>query len=182
MSERTAMTYCDPMTPWSTPPSNPPPRRAPATAFPSLFPRFCPTHSPPAITFPAPSHAHRNRRRRCLQEFVLSSHSFVWADGSCNLRAPDLIRHGKNHHSARLQDDAAYQNTYPQSQAQQQQSQRTEQQARQRETQQQTQKRTASPKYKEEVEQIVQEEREAKGKLPVYKGLENYKLVEKMGE
>ena len=29
---------------------------------------------------------------------------------------------------------------------------------------------------------LLQEEREAKGKMPVYKGLENYKLVEKMGE
>ena len=37
-------------------------------------------------------------------------------------------------------------------------------------------------KYKEHVEQIVQEEREAKSKMPVYKGLENYKLLEKMGE
>ena len=42
--------------------------------------------------------------------------------------------------------------------------------------------KTATPKYKEEVEQIVQEEREAKSKMPLYKGLENYKLLEKMGE
>ena len=32
------------------------------------------------------------------------------------------------------------------------------------------------------MEQIVQEEREAKSKMPVYKGLENYQLLEKMGE
>ena len=39
-----------------------------------------------------------------------------------------------------------------------------------------------SGQQKEQVEQIVQEEREAKNKMPTYKGLENYKLLEKMGE
>ena len=39
-----------------------------------------------------------------------------------------------------------------------------------------------SNKYKEHVEQIVQEEREAKSKMPTYKGLENYQLLEKMCE
>ena len=104
-------------------------------------------------------------------------------------RPSDLIRHGKNHHSSRQQDDAAYQPAYTQSHAQQQQQQQqqraAEQQTRQqREAQQQQQQQTqkSSPKYKEHVEQIVQEEREAKGKMPVYKGLENYKLLEKMGE
>ncbi|KAI9001127.1 Pkinase-domain-containing protein [Trametes punicea] len=104
----------------------------------------------------------------------------------------NLIRHGKNHHSTRQQqDDAAYQHAYAQQQAQQQQAQlaqqqRAEQQARQQREAQQAQQqqthRSASPKYKEHVEQIVQEEREAKGKMPVYKGLENYKLLEKMGD
>ena len=37
-------------------------------------------------------------------------------DRSRHSRASDLIRHGKNHHSARQQDDAAYQSTYAQSQ------------------------------------------------------------------
>lgn len=36
--------------------------------------------------------------------------------------------------------------------------------------------------YAKEAEMIVKEEREAKNKLPVYKGLERFKLVEKMGE
>ncbi|KAI0356695.1 Pkinase-domain-containing protein [Trametes cingulata] len=104
----------------------------------------------------------------------------------------NLIRHGKNHHSTRQQqDDAAYQHAYSQQQQSQQQQQqqaqqRAEQQSRQhREAQQPQQQQTqkqASPKYKEQAEQIVQEEREAKGKMPVYKGLENYKLVEKMGD
>jgi hypothetical protein len=39
-----------------------------------------------------------------------------------------------------------------------------------------------SPDYKAEAELIVQEERESKNKMPVYKGLENFKLVDKMGE
>lgn len=36
--------------------------------------------------------------------------------------------------------------------------------------------------YAKEAEMIVKEEREAKGKLPVYQGLERFKLLEKMGE
>ncbi|KAH9894187.1 Pkinase-domain-containing protein [Cubamyces lactineus] len=102
----------------------------------------------------------------------------------------NLIRHGKNHHSTRQQqDDTAYQHAYTQQQSQQQQlaqQQRAEQQSRQhreaQQTQQQQTQRSASPRYKEHVEQIVQEEREAKGKMPLYKGLENYKLIEKMGD
>ncbi|KAH9938670.1 kinase-like domain-containing protein [Fomitopsis serialis] len=37
-------------------------------------------------------------------------------------------------------------------------------------------------KFKEQIESIVQEEREAKGKMPTYKGLENYQLLDKMGD
>ncbi|KAI0829369.1 Pkinase-domain-containing protein [Trametes gibbosa] len=95
----------------------------------------------------------------------------------------NLIRHGKNHHSTaarQQQEDAA--NQQQQHAAQQ----RAEQQSRQhREAQQGQQQQTqtqSAPKYKEHVEQIVQEEREANDKMPVYKGLENYKLVEKMGD
>ncbi|KAG9051040.1 hypothetical protein FS837_000148 [Tulasnella sp. UAMH 9824] len=36
--------------------------------------------------------------------------------------------------------------------------------------------------YAKEAEMIVKEEREAKGKLPVYQGLERFKLLEKMGD
>ena len=42
-----------------------------------------------------------------------------------------------------------------------------------------------SPDYRREAELIVQkekEEREEKNKLPTIKGLESYKLIEKMGE
>lgn len=97
----------------------------------------------------------------------------------------DLIRHGKNH-TARQHDDQHHQ--YSSQQQQQPQQQASHQQARDRSREQpreqqqpQTQK-THAPKYQEELEQIVQQEREAKETMPVYKGLENYKLVEKMGE
>ena len=69
---------------------------------------------------------------------------------------------------------------------QQQQQQRVDQsrhqQQREAQAQQHQTQKHASPKYKEQVGQIVQEEREAKNKMPTYKGLENYKLLEKMGE
>lgn len=39
-----------------------------------------------------------------------------------------------------------------------------------------------SPSYRREAELIVQEENEAKKQMPVYKGLEKFKLLEKMGE
>jgi hypothetical protein len=35
---------------------------------------------------------------------------------------------------------------------------------------------------REAAEEIVRQEREAKEQMPVYKGLENFKIVEKMGE
>jgi hypothetical protein len=40
----------------------------------------------------------------------------------------------------------------------------------------------ADPVYNEAAARIVAEEREAKGKLPNYPGLEKYNLVVKMGE
>ncbi len=39
-----------------------------------------------------------------------------------------------------------------------------------------------SQQYTREVEKIVKEERAAKEKMPTYKGLERFKLIEKMGE
>ena len=39
-----------------------------------------------------------------------------------------------------------------------------------------------SPGYRKEAELLVKEENEAKNKMPSYKGLENFKLIEKMGE
>jgi serine/threonine-protein kinase RCK2 len=39
-----------------------------------------------------------------------------------------------------------------------------------------------SPDHREAAEMIVSEERDAKAKLPTYVGLENFKLLDKMGE
>jgi len=39
-----------------------------------------------------------------------------------------------------------------------------------------------NPPAKEIAETIVKEERKAKAKMPAYKGLENFRLEEKMGE
>ncbi|THH00416.1 hypothetical protein EW026_g2130 [Hermanssonia centrifuga] len=69
----------------------------------------------------------------------------------------------------------------PQQQQQRQPREQTREQPRDSSQQQQTQKAQAQ-KYKEELEQIVQEEREAKGKMPTYKGLENFRLIDKMGD
>lgn len=41
---------------------------------------------------------------------------------------------------------------------------------------------STAQQYSKEIEQIVQEERAGKEKMPVYKGLERFKLVDKMGE
>ncbi|PCH41537.1 Pkinase-domain-containing protein [Wolfiporia cocos MD-104 SS10] len=105
----------------------------------------------------------------------------------------NLIRHGKNHHAVRTQDDsgqAQYAQPHHQPHSAQQQQQQQQQQQRQREaatapapqTSQQQQPAKDTSKFKEHVETIVQEEREAKGKMPTYKGLENYQLLDKMGD
>lgn len=44
------------------------------------------------------------------------------------------------------------------------------------------QAKAADPIYNEAAARIVAEEREAKGKLPAYPGLDKYKLILKMGE
>ncbi|KAI1792990.1 Pkinase-domain-containing protein [Ganoderma leucocontextum] len=97
----------------------------------------------------------------------------------------NLIRHGRTHHSTKQPEDGAHQQAYAAQQPVQPQQQRADQSRQQREAQaqqHQTQKHPPSNKYQEHVEQIVQEEREAKSKMPTYKGLENYKLLEKMGD
>ncbi|EED77324.1 predicted protein, partial [Postia placenta Mad-698-R] len=97
-----------------------------------------------------------------------------------------LIRHGKNHHTVRAQDEPAYQAASHQPpsashQPKQQQRDVPHTAAQPTQQQQQTPHKGAS-KFKEHAETIVQEEREAKGKMPTYKGLENYKLLDKMGD
>lgn len=102
----------------------------------------------------------------------------------------DLIRHGKNHIHVR-QDD------FPNSQqpaapttdarSQPERRQQAEPQPQSHSKQQQAHKaQPATAKQSQhitrEVEKIVREEREAMEKMPVYKGLERYKLIEKKGE
>lgn len=176
-----AMTYLRVMTPWSC---------LPLPAFKSL------SHVPrqPHIPLsPLPTYLH-TRIQPCLPAQASSTRSRVCSHPcvpySRRVANPpwhitDLIRHGKNHHTSR-QEESAHQPYSQQTQTQQQrtvdsQQQSSRQQKEAQHQQQQTQKH-ASPKYKEQVEQIVQEEREEKGKMPVYKGLDDYKLIEKMGE
>ncbi|KAH9919956.1 Pkinase-domain-containing protein [Amylocystis lapponica] len=90
----------------------------------------------------------------------------------------NLIRHGKHHNAVRQQDEPY---SIPAPQQQRQPRDQHEAAAQQQPQQQQTHKHTTS-KYKEQVETIVQEERDAKAKMPTYKGLENFKLIEKMGD
>lgn len=97
-------------------------------------------------------------------------------------RSTDLIRHGKNHHNAKTHDSDQHHSSPSQVQQQHNKQPREQQPRESREQQPQTQDQTATPKFKDEVEKIVQEEREAKSKMPTYQGLENFKLVEKMGE
>ncbi|KAJ7507580.1 kinase-like domain-containing protein [Mycena galericulata] len=66
----------------------------------------------------------------------------------------NLLRHGKHHHHARQEDTPPPSAATPQD----------EKMAR------------------EAAEQIVKQEREQKEQMPVYKGLENFKIVEKMGD
>ncbi|TCD70499.1 hypothetical protein EIP91_003260 [Steccherinum ochraceum] len=98
----------------------------------------------------------------------------------------NLIRHGKNHHSARHQDDAQYTAYSPSSSTSTVTPQHRDNQHQQQHQKQPRESRHRdhdnTPKYKEEVEKIVQEEREAKNKMPSYKGLEQFKLLDKMGD
>jgi serine/threonine-protein kinase RCK2 len=102
----------------------------------------------------------------------------------------DLIRHGKNHIHVR-QDD------FPNSQqpaapttdarSQPERRQQADPQPQSQPKQQQFHKAQPanakqSPHITREVEKIVREEREAMDKMPAYKGLERYKLIEKKGE
>jgi len=102
----------------------------------------------------------------------------------------NLIRHGKNHIHVR-QDD------FPNSQqpaapptdarSQPERRQQAEPQPQSQPKQQQAQKaQPATTKQSQhitrEVEKIVREEREAMDKMPTYKGLERYKLIEKKGD
>lgn len=102
----------------------------------------------------------------------------------------DLIRHGKNHIHVR-QDDFPSSQAHPapaaDARSQPERRQQPDVQVQSQPKQQQaTKAQPATAKQSQqltrEVEKIVREEREAMEKLPTYKGLERFKLVEKKGE
>lgn len=114
------------------------------------------------------SHAIRCRRL----SWTLSRVSFFPVVTLLTNVLPDLIRHGKNHHQTAKQHHHAPQDTHQPQQLQQV-------------TVQPVSKRHHDPTlplYAKEAELIVQEEREAKSKLPLHKGLERFQLIDKMGE
>ncbi|KAA1466271.1 Pkinase-domain-containing protein [Dentipellis sp. KUC8613] len=118
----------------------------------------------------------------------------------------NLIRHGKNHNHR--QDDALSSAPPPAptsavpapgtaASPAQASNQRTQRQAdrqpdrhndrraqaqQQQRDQPQSQQQPSAQQYAHEAEMIVQEEREAKSKMPTYKGLERFKLIDKMGD
>lgn len=102
----------------------------------------------------------------------------------------DLIRHGKNHIHVRQDDFPNSQQTATpttDARSQPERRQQAEPQSQPQPKQQQAHKaQPATTKQSQhitrEVEKIVREEREAMEKMPVYKGLERYKLIEKKGE
>jgi hypothetical protein len=102
----------------------------------------------------------------------------------------DLIRHGKNHIHVRQDEFPASQpSAAPATDARSQpeRRQQAEAQTQSQPKQQQPSKAQSantkqSQQYTHEVEKIVREEREAMEKMPTYKGLERFKLIEKKGE
>lgn len=127
------------------------------------------------------NNAYRWHRHRRLQEsvaFLIISLRFSIILTFAPPHSLDLIRHGKHDRVHHAVDGTAQKN-------------RDKDQLRATQNQQGSTKKgdrafvkdsCPSPNYRREVELIVQEENEAKGRLPTYKGLENFKLLEKMGE
>lgn len=122
--------------------------------------------------------AFKSKLATCHTALALSS-----VDNADLAHAADLIRHGKNHaQGGRQQDDQQHQYTAQQQQPQQQPQQHQARDKTREPRSQQQQPTQKAHVYQEELEQIVQEEREAKETMPVHKGLEHYRLIEKMGE
>lgn len=105
----------------------------------------------------------------------------------------DLIRHGKHHNQHQQQSPARTADTPKHAQSdptlddhahRRDPSSRASkhQQAQAPQPHEPPPDRVVSPGPREVAEMIVNEEREASAKMPTYKGLENFKLLEKMGE
>ncbi|KAJ8456920.1 hypothetical protein ONZ45_g18526 [Pleurotus djamor] len=99
----------------------------------------------------------------------------------------DLIRHGKHHNHARQEQQQQYSpdRSTPVSsptRAQHHQQQPQQQQQAPQVNAQHVQPEQQHHQARQAAEQIVSEEREAQAKMPTYKGLEEFKLMEKMGD
>jgi hypothetical protein len=97
----------------------------------------------------------------------------------------DLIRHGKNHIHVRQDEPSAAPPTDARSQPERRQQAEVQPQPQpkhQQPNKAQPATTKQSQQYTREVEKIVREEREAMDKMPTYKGLERFKLIEKKGE
>ncbi len=100
----------------------------------------------------------------------------------------DLIRHGKHHNHVKQDNPPAaeresrFSSSSTRAQHQQQQQQPQQQQALPVNAQNTHAGQLPIPQPREAAEQIVLEEKEAKAKMPTYKGLEQFKLLDKMGE
>ncbi|KAH9960504.1 kinase-like domain-containing protein [Russula dissimulans] len=104
----------------------------------------------------------------------------------------DLIRHGKNHVHVRARQEEPPTSQPPAApvadvRAQPERrhhvdAQPLPQSKQQQPVQAQPATTKQSQQYKREVEKIVREEREAMGKMPTYKGLERFQLIEKKGD
>lgn len=98
----------------------------------------------------------------------------------------DLIRHGKHHQAAAREQKTSDPDSSrspvsldtPRGSPRQQQQQATHELPNDV----QFAEQSRSPDHREAAEMIVNEEREASTKMPTYVGLENFKLVDKMGE
>jgi len=109
--------------------------------------------------------------RVCLTRFLLLFILFIYFT--------DLIRHGKHHHHHARHDN----NTPPDTHSDDSTSRGPTHQQEQSIPDHSDPTPVAAPlDNREAAEIIVNEEREAKNKMPDHKGLENFNLVEKMGE
>ncbi|EGO01858.1 hypothetical protein SERLA73DRAFT_177401 [Serpula lacrymans var. lacrymans S7.3] len=91
----------------------------------------------------------------------------------------NLIRHGKHNHRLPDSDPQQYTRTTPEPSHPKQRQQQTPAHPPEPDLTQQAQQKRDS---KEAADMILTQEREAKTKQPLYKGLENFKLIDKMGD
>ncbi|KAK0191251.1 kinase-like domain-containing protein [Armillaria mellea] len=87
----------------------------------------------------------------------------------------NLIRHGKHHHHHQPRNDETPAPASQRTPAEHEQQNKASEKHH-------IEKENAEVAHREAAQMIVQEEREAKAQMPTYKGLENFQLIEKMGD